>query len=882
MTTLSPGARVGPYEIMAALGEGGMGAVYRARDTQLDREVAVKVLLPVVADDPDRLARFSREAQVLASLNHPNVGAIYGLEELNGTKALILELVEGPTLAEIMDGSGLPLDEALGIARQIAKGLEAAHDQGIVHRDLKPANIKVRPDGTVKVLDFGLAKAMEPVAAPGHSATTSPTMTIHATMSGMILGTAAYMSPEQASGKTVDKRTDIWAFGVVLWEMLTGRQMFEGETVSHVLAAVLTKEPDVTAVSPRVQHLLARCLEKDPRKRLRDIGDAMSLVQDAVARTVDATPTKRWSLPLAWTVAGMLAMALGVVMWSRPAVSTDVAAAAPAIKFQIERSAVDPYNNAVLAFAISPDGRLLAHYTADSSGRAALSLRTLATGEARVVAGSAVQSPGAPIWSPDSRQIAFVTTLGAQVLDLPTGTTRELCTCRFRGGSWNRDGTLLLASAANRFEPIRRVSLQDRTLVDVTIVDVSKGEQDESPVFLPDGRRFLFTRATPGAGRSTYLGSIDGDEPRRMTDGARSLFVASAGGLGPHVLGIEAAGLVAQPIDPSTMAVTGEPQVIVAGAAGASMSNNGVLVTSARGTPPSMVPSWFDRTGAVRGRVGDPGAIQSVNLTSDGRTIAVGEVRGAGGAQLWLRDLAGITRRLSFGGDSAGSAPEWSPDGRRIIVSSLRDGVVNLYEGAADGTGSEARLLTADRDTYANDWSRDGRWVIYTMPKSGARLDLDLWVLPLDGRAERIPVPYLTTPAREAQAEFSPDGRFVAYTLTEGSEPEVYVQSFPNPSDGKWLISRGGGSEPHWSRDGKELFYFAGQTLMAVPITLLPTFSNGSPVRLFDAPVQPWFINDSDRSQVGPDGKFLLLVPSGSSTPPSLDVVVNWPMLLAR
>ena len=324
--------------------------------------------------------------------------------------------------------------------------------------------------------------------------------------------------------------------------------------------------------------------------------------------------------------------------------------------------------------------------------------------------------------------------------------------------------------------------------------------------------------------------------------------------------------------------------VVVPGAVAASVSDNGVVATSARESRPITLPTWFDRKGRNLGGIGAPGAIQSVNLSPDGRKVAVGEVRDSAG-DIWLRDPTGANRRLTFNSGGNDADPAWSPDGTRIIVSSRRGGVQNLYERAADGTGRETLLIPSDRNNYINDWSRDGRWVIYTMPKggTGGDLDLDLWVLPMDGRPGHKPLPYLTSPAREDQAEFSPDGRFVAYTSTEKGGPEVYVQPFPNASDGKWLISSGGGAEPHWSRDGKELFYIAGHTLMAVPVRLQPTFSNGSPARLFDAPVQPWYINDSDRSQVAPDGqRFLLLVPAGKNAAPPIDMVVNWPTLIKK
>jgi eukaryotic-like serine/threonine-protein kinase len=885
MTVFSSGASLGAFEILDTLGEGGMGVVYRARDTRLQREVALKFLLPAVAGDPDRLARFAREAQVLASLNHPNIAGIHGLEEAAGVTALVLELVEGPTLADRLASGPIPLDESLGIARQIAEALDAAHEQGIVHRDLKPANIKLRPDGTVKVLDFGLAKAMEPPAgAAGADAavTRLPTIPMAVTTLGMIVGTAAYMSPEQASGRSTDRRTDIWAFGVVLGEMVTGRRMFEGETVSHVLAAVLTKQPDLSAVPPRVRHLVERCLEKDPKKRLRDIGDAMSLVayEDGTP-PVDARG-RRLATVAAWLAACTLAVTIGVVLWRAPDNPTE-ASKPPVVRLQIPRASVDPYNNAASALAVSPDGRFLAHYVTGANGRATLAVQTLATGERREVPGSAVLSPLAPFWSPDNRQIAYGALQAASVFDVVTGTTRELCACRFRGGSWNSDGVILLGSAPAQRQPIRRLTLEERTPVPVTTTDAAS--VDTWPVFLPDGQRFIFTRTRQGSDMATYLGTLGGGAPIRIAAGSRSLFAVLPRPLGPYLLGIDAGGLVAQALEADTLTAVGEPVLVEAGAAAASISTNGVLVTSAPASTLVSLPTWFDRTGRRVDTFGAPGSFQGVALAPDGRTVALTEAQQAareGGTALWLRDVTGPARRLNVGG---GDSPVWSPDGVRLLVSFARAGVVSVFERSADGTGQERESIVAEGNTFANDWSRDGRWVIYTLPKGGLAgdTDLDLWVIPADGGSARTPVPYLTGPARDAQAAFSPDARFVAYTSTDTGDPQVYVQPFPNATGGKWLVSTSGGSEPRWSADGKELFYFAGQTLMVVPVSLQPTFSIGSAARLFEAPVQPWYVNDTDRWQVSADGRrFLLLVSEGETAAPPIDVVVNWSSLLRR
>ena len=887
--SLPAGARLGPYEVTVQIGAGGMGEVYSAIDTNLKRSVALKVLPASVATDSGRLTRFQREAEVLASLNHPNIAAIYGLERSGETTALVMELVEGPTLADRIGQGAIALDEALSLASQIASALEAAHEQGIVHRDLKPANIKVRHDGTVKVLDFGLAKALgsDAASAAAVSVSMAPTLTSPAmTQMGLILGTAAYMAPEQASGKPVDKRADIWAFGVVLWEMLAGRQMYEGETISHVLAAVLTREPDLTVGSPRVRPLLARCLEKDPRKRLRDIGDAMSLVQgaDVQAGPLALAGSRRGLVIGGWAVAGALAAAVGALVWLWPAPAVETSP--PSVRFQIERT-TDVYNRTSTAFAVSPDGLLLAYYGAGRDGPQTLLVRTLATGEVReLISGAAVPLLDSLFWSWDSKQLVRGAASGAEVFDIASGSARLLCECRWVGGSWNREGTILLGGLAAG-SGISRLSVGQRTPVQLTAGYAGRNERDGYPVALPDGRRFLFSRATPGQGAATYVGSLDGGAPTRMIEGSRRAFVPAAGGQPPYLLGIDASGVIAQPFDPDTARVTGPAVTLVAGAVGLSVSENGVLATSAPGSRPRTIPTWYDRKGMSLGTVGEAGFIEAVALSPDGRRLAVaeGEVgqraprqRPGAGSDIWLHDLVTTTRRrFSFSG---GSTPVWSADGRRIAFSSPRAGVPTVHQRAADGTGAETPLFTHDRAAWVNDWSNDGRVVIYSSP-SREGIGNDLWSLSMEAGADPKPVPYIVAPSLQQQAQLSPDGRFVAYGSDQGGGWEIYVQPFPNASDGKWMVSNGGGAEPRWSRDGKELFYFAGQTLMAVPVSLRPTFSAGTPVALFKAPVQPGNTNDSHRWQLAPDGRrFLLLASDGKDEAQPLDVIVNWPALL--
>jgi Tol biopolymer transport system component/predicted Ser/Thr protein kinase len=861
---LIPGSRIGSYEVLAKLGEGGMGEVYRARDTKLDRDVAIKVLPPVVAQDPERLARFEREAKSLAALNHPNIAQIYAVEQ----GAIVMELVPGAPLH-----GPLPIDTALEYAKQIASALEAAHEKGIVHRDLKPGNVMVTPDGVVKVLDFGLAGRADPDLV-SRDLSLSPTLTVHATQAGVIIGTAAYMSPEQASGNAVNKRADIWAFGVIVWELLTGRQMFEGETISHVLAAVLTKEPDLGAVPSRVRPMLARCLEKDPKKRLRDIGDAISLAEN---RDIVAESRRMpWVGVSGWGVAAALAVALGVMAWMRP--SSDAGSGPPRVRFQIDRTFANPLQT---DFAVSPDGRRLAYYAEGEAGLA-LMVRDLTTGESTEISITAVFNPTTPFWSADGRHLAYWVGSGLYGVEIATGVKRLLCACRVRGGAWNRDGVIVLGSINAERQGIKRVSVADATPTTITNVDSSRGEFDAFPVFLPDGQRFVFTRFVGNASIATYVGSLDGSEPKQI-DVRPQVIVGLAGTAGgPHLLGLDGTGLVARPVDLDGMMPTGEPVTVVAGATTASVSESGVLVTSGRTVRRGGVPAWFDRQGSLLGRVGQEGGMQTADLSPNAEKIAMTVQQDRDGqtvTDIWLRDAAsGADSRVTFSPGSH-AVPVWSPDGSRLVFSSRSTGVANLYQKSADGTGSEAPLFDSDHPTWANDWSRDGKWLIYSFSRTAT--DMDLGVLSLDAGAK--PASYINGSGNQKQAQISPDGRFVAYASDETGDWEIYVQPSPGVAEGKWMISNGGGLEPRWSRDRSELFYLAGQKLMAVPVRTRPTFSTGAAAPLFDAPMPAGNTSDGRRWQVSPDGeRFLFVVPAGENRVSPIEVVVNWQSLIAK
>ncbi|MFM8532016.1 MAG: protein kinase domain-containing protein [Acidimicrobiia bacterium] len=696
---LAPGSRIGSHEVISLLGEGGMGEVYRARDLRLDREVAIKRLPDAVAKDPERLARFEREAKTLASLHHPNVAQIYAVE----SGSIVMELVPGKTLA-----GPLPLEMVLNYAAQIASALDAAHERGIVHRDLKPGNVIVTPDGVVKVLDFGLA-ARDTVTQQDPNR--SPTITAMS-QQGVILGTAAYMSPEQAAGKAVDKRADIWAFGVVLWELLTGKRMFEGETVSHVLAAVLTKDPDLSAVPARVQPLLARCLAKDPKKRLRDIGDAMSLVApQGTAPAVTANRLQRTLALAGWMAAAAIAAAT-LMAWPR----SDGTAASEVVSatYSIPRS-LDLYNQNASAFAVSPDGSLLAYHNETEDGQYGFFVRRIATGETHEVRG-AVRSFGPRqdpiIWSPDSKRLIRGTQLQAQLIDLESGSARVLCDCRFAGGAWSREDVVLFGGGPDprgMAPGIVRVSIDDGSTAGVTRPDPSNGGQDRLPIFLPDGRRFLFTRRA-GDANAAYVGFLDGKEPQRIGAGSPRAVVRVADIT--YLISIEDGGAVARSIDDSAVPVLGPAIMLIPRAVHVS-AGGAVIAASEGGARQRTVPTWFDRKGLSLGPAAAPSYIESIALSDDGRYIAFSEAPSGmsqGANDIWIHDtVKNVKTRLTFN-QVNDSTTAWSPDGRRVVYTSRPGNETLIFQKNADGTGGETLVFDDDRsEAYANDWSNDGR-----------------------------------------------------------------------------------------------------------------------------------------------------------------------------
>jgi Tol biopolymer transport system component len=844
-----------------------MGEVYRARDSRLGRDVAIK------KSNAQFTERFEREARSVAALNHANICTLYDV----GPDYLVMEFIEGPTLADRIAQGPLPLDEALNIAGQVADALEAAHEKGIVHRDLKPANIKITPSGVVKVLDFGLATVGQ-AATPSGDPRSSPTLT----MAGVIMGTAGYMSPEQARGQAVDRRADIWAFGVVLHEMLTGKQLFGADTVADSMAAVLTRDPGLTQVPPQVRRLLATCLQRDPRNRLRDIGDWKLLLGET--GPIKGQPRAM----LWWAVAASLLALAGVVL---AVIHGSESRPNPAVvRFQVqpESAEFDPIGG----LALSPDGRRIAFVANRTDGRRMLWLHSLDSLTAYPMPGTE-EAVYLPFWSPDGRFIAFGATDRLKKLDVSGGPPQVLAEAPglILGGTWNRDGVILFGLNAGA---LFRVSQSGGTTSRLPAPDDSKGEIGFlRPSFLPDGRHYIYfarTRNTGDAG--IWIASLDGTERRRLVTSAQAGAYAppAPGERYGHLLYLRGGTLMAHPMDPHRYVLTGEP-VTVADQVGSylampyfSVSANGVLAYRAGpsgGESRELV--WFDRTGKRLGTVGAPGQYSGgVSLSPDGRTIAV-ERRDVGNIDIWLIDIArGVPTRFTF--DSANDRdPVWSPDGSRVAFQSERDGGRQLYVKQANGSGKEQLLLRTGIQAAPNSWSPDGSQLLFDSFDSAGMRSFDLWTLTLSQQqgATTQPAPYLQSEFTDLMGQFSPDGRWVAYTSSEsgGGRRDVYVQSFP-PGNGKFQISTSdGGSQPRWSRDGKQIFYIApGSKLMAADVKLSPRFEVGVPRALFDTGVSSSLTDTHFRYDVAPDGRFLIATTWTAAVKPAsgLTVVLNW------
>ncbi len=905
------GTTLAHYKITAASGLEAWVRSGAPRTRSSAREVALKILPAEFAEDEQRFERFQREARVLASLNHQNIAHLYGLEtaaseSVSTTRPdesetsrpqdlktsgpvtfLVMELVEGEDLSERISRGPVPSAEAVPIALQIAQALEAAHEQGIVHRDLKPANIKLRADGTVKVLDFGLAKAWEANSTDANLSL-SPTMTQHNTAAGLILGTAAYMSPEQARGQSVDRRSDIWAFGVVVWEMLTGRKLFEGDTVSDVLASVLKEAPSLDALPPEtpsfLKKLVGRCLDKDSKTRLRDIGEARIALADPdeAAAAADASPdsfaSSPWRSRLPWlaaAVATVAALALGGLWVGRNEPEPQV------IRFETPppedgRFHLSPDNPGPVA--VAPDGSMMVYSGRTADGIIRLWVRALDEAEARVLPGT--ENAQYPFWSPDSRRIGFFSNGKLRVIEAVGGPPLALCSASDgKGGTWNRDGVIVFAPSYN--SPLHQVAEAGGEPVAITVFNAErKDNSHRHPRFLPDGNRFLYmarSASGSGEGHAVMVGALDGKVDRLLFRAPTAVEVASG-----HLLFVRDQTLMARAFDTDELEFTGDPFPIAETVAllpsGAvvgifSVSQNGVLAFQAGdGSDGSFRLMWRDREGNELGAVGEPASYDEVHLIPGGELAVVAlEEAGAGTGDVWVVDLRrDLFSRFTFDpGYEYGLTP--SPDGRTLFFSSERGGAYTIVRKEIGGAGEGEVVFESATEMYPSSVSPDGELLFFY--RGGESTNYDIWVLPLSGEAEAYP--FIETDFVEYTGMISPDGRWLAYGSDESGSPEIYVTAFPERGR-KWQISTSGGQSPRWRADGSEILYHATDgTLIAVAMeSRAGGLLIGEAVPLFNTGVQPfgnhfWAISDDGE-------RTLVLETITEMDAPNLSVVVNW------
>jgi eukaryotic-like serine/threonine-protein kinase len=893
---LSSGSRLGAYEIVNRVGAGGMGIVYSARDTQLGRTVAIKVLPETFLNDPQRLARFQREARVLASLNHPNIAAIYGAEQSGNARALVMEFVPGQTLADRIRQGRIPVEEALRIAKQICEALEYAHEHGVVHRDLKPANVKVTSDDAVKVLDFGLAKAIQGEMTEGEL-TNSPTISEMATQGGMLLGTAAYMSPEQAKGKAADRRADIWAFGCVLYEMLAGKMVFAGESLADTLAAVIRAEPDwslLPAETPQaIRLLLGRCLQKEARQRLQAIGDARIAIDEVLSgaseTAIAKVPTPVWRRVFPWALFAATAVALAVVAWIYET-QRSTTAPAQAVRLQIPLPVKPPLRLSGL-FALSPDGQKLAFAATSTDGIPRVWIRNMGSLDVRPLNGTESVSTDL-FWSPDSRFIAFDAGKSLEKVNISGGPPETICSVDAApvGGSWNKDGVIIFG----RFgKSIMKVAASGGDATPITVLDIAHGDVAHTePSFLPDGRHFLYLRDRGTTG-FTSVGSLDAKPEEQDTQliaesDFAAVYAPSPAPQSGHLLFLRRGVVMAQVFDARDMKLLGEPTPIVDGPIEAfldsglfSISTTGTLVYWSRGSVENQ-PTWFDAQGKALGKVGEPGAYLGVSLSRDGTKAFLSRANPSEGASLWLLDVArGTTTRSDVSLALDAQPPVWAADAHSVIFGLDQPGQMNdIYLRPL--TGAPATLLMQSNEWKSpSSWSADGQFLLYTDFEGDSKNHV--WVLPL--AAGRKPFPFHRTEFNEHDGQFSPDSHWVAYVSDESGRSEVYVRPFSPDSTAEALsgseeefpISNGGGSNPQWRQDGKELYYldFDGK-LMAVGVTSRPGFHADAPRFLFQTPVRPSTGVGFITWAAAPDGKrFLFLVPAAQGEAP-FTVVLNW------
>ena len=840
--TLSPGTRLGPYEIASAIGAGGMGEVYRARDARLAREVAIKVLPARLSTDADALARFEREARAVASLSHPNILAIHDFGSHGGSAYAVMELLDGQTLRERLDAGPLPMRKAIDYAVQVAQGLAAAHEKGITHRDLKPENLFVTSEGRVKILDFGLAK----VATREQDGTKSPTVSA-ATEPGIVMGTVGYMSPEQVRGQPVDHRSDIFSFGSVLYEMLTGRRAFRGDSPAETMAAIVQKEPPELSLegqplSPALDRLVRHCLEKSPSERFQSARDMAFDLQSVTAASsgpaaIATSLSPRSNRTLLFASIGALGLALAWALGRFMAGGSTRDPGVRPVRFAvpIPQGAIYSPGETSRGISVSPDGTRLV-IEAFSKGRRRLFLRSLDSEETIELEGSAGAS--AHFWSPDGRFLAFFADGKLRKIPASGGPPEDLCESLFESvGTWNRDGTILFSQIAPAPPGIYRVADRGGEATRITTPDPSRREVDPMwPQFLPDGRRFLYLvfLAPSGLGALRHELRVASLDSKETLKGARLDSRAEYAAPG-YLLYVREGALFAQLFDDKKARLRGEPVLLAEsinyffGPANASLSvsQTGVLAYETAPAPSRLV--WFDRQGRETGSLGQPSVMDGLRISSDGARVAVDVVNArTGTSDIWVFELSrGVATRLHSDATDEGM-PLWSPDGSKLIYRSDRKGPPDIYEIAVGLPGSERPLLEREGVEQPEDISRDGRFLTYlNQPHATA----DIWLLPLQG--EREPAPWLRTRFDERSPRFSPDGRWIAYESDESGDAEIYVALTEGGGE-KRRLSPEGGRRPRWRRDGKELYYIApGGFLMALPVAVGSQLEAGAPVPLF-------------------------------------------------
>ncbi len=880
---LPAGSRLGPYEILAPLGAGGMGEVYRARDPRLSRDVAIKVLPASFSNDPDRLRRFEQEARAAGVLNHPNVTAVYDIGTVDGAPYVVSELLEGETLRSRLAGGALAPRRAVDYAIQIANGLSAAHEKGIVHRDLKPENLFVTRDGRVKILDFGLAKLTQPDAA--NPQTNIPTAPVAgATEPGVVLGTLGYMSPEQVRGRPADARSDIFSFGAILYEMLSGRRAFHRDTAADIMSAILREDPpDLSSTNRQVPAALDRivhhCLEKDPEARFHSAHDLAFQLQvpgsDEISAVTAAAPApaRRRTSAVVATVAAALVVgaALSALLLRRPAVATNVRP----VRFSVPIPPGTTYSPSEISrgVSISPDGTRLV-IEAFTNGRRRLYLRPLDSEKFTELEGSLGAS--AHFWSPDSRFIAFFADGKLKKIPATGGPAEELCPAVFDWiGTWGRDGTILFSQIPPGEPGIFRVSERGGKAVRVVSFDPSRREAYLWPQFLPDGRRFLYQAFANETGRSSRdlrLGSLDSRESRTVASLASRAEYAAAG----YLVFVRDSALFAQRFDPKKAVLSGDPVLLAEnvkhffgpGNASFSASQAGVIAYQTAEPPVRLV--WLDRAGKEQGVLGQPAVVKSLRISPTGNRVAVDvEDSRPGTSDLWVYELAsGVSTRLNSG-DLDEAAPAWTPDGGRLVFRSDAKGPPDIFEITVGSPGSERPLLEQPGVQEPADVSPDGRLLVYLNDFA------DIWLLPLDG--DRRPRPWLRSPFNERSPRFSPDGRWIAYDSEESGTREVYI-ALTDGTGGKKRLSPSGGREPRWRRDGRELYYAAPDgSIVAVPVTAGANLEAGTPAPLFRVETG---VRNFD---VAPDGgRFLVSTLLDKSPESPIRVILNWESALKK